>query len=389
MVFIGDDPMNLGLALQVAVVGWSHSGAPSRETLATLHKHRLGKKAFPLVVVVSDGNRAWTFGPGPESAVHGPMSAGQATRLLQAALDEPDVLAARSRLSALQRAIQSTEMPGVANAGLFATYHLRRSVPRRVDWASQADRARPMLGLQGRPLLTALGFHVETVPGQSLLLTGAGAHPRAVAVLLDEDEQFDHTSRRFSVSPVAWGLQVAGRHEVPWLIAIRGTQIRLYPGRPGVGVSRKGQVETWFELDLALLDDDHAALLPLVFTADALAEDGTVAELLAGSAQYAAALSERLRDRVYEDVVPVLATAVARQLPGLGIELDSAGLDRAYRLTLRILFRLLFQAYAEDRELLPYTRNEHYRRNALKTVAADLVAAPDTVFDERSQHLLG
>ena len=33
------------------------------------------------------------------------------------------------------------------------------------------------------------------------------------------------------------------------------------------------------------------------------------------------------------------------------------GLDRSYKLTLRILFRLLFQAYAEDRGLLPFGRN--------------------------------
>ena len=178
--------------------------------------------------------------------------------------------------------------------------------------------------------------------------------PHAVAVLLDASEQFDQSSPRYQVSPVAWGLQVAARNEVPWLMVLRGSQIRLYPAKPGVGVGRKGQVETWFELDLALLGDDEAGLLGLVFSADALAPDGTVDELLAGSKQYATALGERLRDRIYVDVVPTLATAVAEELPGLGVPLDQAGLDRSYKLTLRILFRLLFQAYAEDRGLLPY-----------------------------------
>ena len=44
----------------------------------------------------------------------------------------------------------------------------------------------------------------------------------------------------------------------------------------------------------------------------------------------------------------------------------------AYRLTLRILFRLLFQAYAEDTRLLPLHRNERYTRESLKELARDL-----------------
>lgn len=38
---------------------------------------------------------------------------------------------------------------------------------------------------------------------------------------------------------------------------------------------------------------------------------------------------------------------------------------------MRIFFRILFQAYAEDRKLLPYGIGERYTRNALKTMAQD------------------
>jgi hypothetical protein len=50
----------------------------------------------------------------------------------------------------------------------------------------------------------------------------------------------------------------------------------------------------------------------------------------------------------------------------------SRNLGYAYRLSLRILFRLLFQAYAEDRGLLPYGRNRRFDRHSLKNLAMTL-----------------
>src|SRR6185437_13810412 len=43
-----------------------------------------------------------------------------------------------------------------------------------------------------------------------------------------------------------------------------------------------------------------------------------------------------------------------------------------YEMALVILFRLLFIAYAEDKELLPYKTNEFYRDRSLKKKARDL-----------------
>ena len=76
--------------------------------------------------------------------------------------------------------------------------------------------------------------------------------------------------------------------------------------------------------------------------------------------------------KMYEQIVPRLSLAIAPQLPALGHELDREGLDLAYQLTLRVFFRLLFQAYAEDRKLLPFGENPRYDRNALNTLASDL-----------------
>ena len=67
--------------------------------------------------------------------------------------------------------------------------------------------------------------------------------------------------------------------------------------------------------------------------------------------------------------------------------MDPEGLDLAYQLTLRVFFRMLFQVYAEDRKLLPYGENSTYDRNAIKTLAKDLLKRDDDSFDEDSTAL--
>ena len=44
-------------------------------------------------------------------------------------------------------------------------------------------------------------------------------------------------------------------------------------------------------------------------------------------------------------------------------------------MALTVLFRLLFIAYAEDRDLLPYQSNGAYQRRSLKTKAQELADA--------------
>jgi hypothetical protein len=379
-VVTGRDPAGMGL--QVAVADWGSPTHPSREILRKLHAERQGKRVFPLVVMLRRGDDAFLLGPGHDAgAMHLPVS--QAERVLQAALDEIDGLAAHKRLASLQRLTGSVGTAGVTNEGLFAGHYLATSAPRRADWREAAERARPLLSLRHETLIRNLGFTTKRSAGHALLLSAQTA-TRAVAVLLETEEQFDAAAPRFHLSPVAFGLRVAARAEVPWLIVLRGSQIRLYPARPGVGVGQKGQADTWFELDLAVVDDDQAALLSLVFSADALGPGGSTDQLLEGSAQFAVELGQRLRDRIYDRAVPRLARGLAAQLPAMGKTVDSNGLDLAYRLSLKVLFRLLFQAYAEDRGLLPYGRNARYDRNALKTWAADLAHDPDQPFDPHS-----
>jgi hypothetical protein len=307
---------------------------------------------------------------------------------MQAALLEPSATAARARVLRARDALETAEVPGFDSQGLFAIRELTWGVPRRADWSAACERSRALMAAspRGADLIRGLGFDSHTIAGNALLLTVGDEPPRAVAILLNDDESFDAESSRFGRSPIYHGLDIARRNNVRWLVVARGPQLRLYPTAPDVGVGRRGATQTYFGLDLALLDDGHAGYLELAFSGRALAPGGSVDEMLDASRDYAVSLGERLRERIYEEVVDrlsvAIAEAIAREAP-----LDEARLALAYRLTLRILFRLLFQAYAEDTRLLPLHRNERYTRASLKELARDLADHPDRPHDPRSTSL--
>ncbi|MEZ0341676.1 hypothetical protein ACAG25_17035 [Mycobacterium sp. pV006] len=376
-VYLGPDPFGLG-GFQVAVA--TAATAPSRQVLRDLFGARKGKTQVQLVVAVVHDGTVHLFGPDPQAQpIELPIE--QAERQLQSVLAEPDVLAATERFAGFRKAGDSTGVPGFTNSGLFATHHLTKNVPQRADWEGLGNHALPLLSLRRTKLIEALGFKTQAGPNGTLLLSIDGHPPRAVAILLDDTEQFDAKTQRFQLSPVAFGLAVASRQEVPWLVVLRKDQIRLYPGRDGVGVGSKGQAETYFEVDLSIIDSEYAALLPLIFSASALTTDGTADELLRDSGRYATELGARLRERIYDEIVPPVAVEVAQRLAkNAGVKLDADGLSTAYRVTLRILFRLLFQAYAEDRGLLPSGRNEGFDANSLKTNARRLLESDTEEF---------
>lgn len=69
------------------------------------------------------------------------------------------------------------------------------------------------------------------------------------------------------------------------------------------------------------------------------------------------------------------------------VEEQKAVLDEAYHQAMIILFRMLFVAYAEDRELLPLGVNDAYTANALNTLASRMLDDPDKGFSETSTSL--
>ncbi len=368
-VHFGPNPKGLG-SFEIATAVSSHS--PSAPELRQLHKSRLQGRDTSLVVAVVHGETVWMFGP--DTTLQPQKQAiDSATRHLQAALDEGDSLQATKRFLSLSDAQSQTQMPGVRNRGLFATYHLRENSKRRADWSKFQDDSARIVRSRSRQLIEDLGFVVTETANHTLVLNDSVDATRAVALLLDESESFENESPRFHSSPVAWGLSIAAERGVPWLIMLRKEQIRLYPARDGVGVGQKGQTETYLELDLAGLGEEYMGLLTLIFSAEALGEKGSAQELLDESVRYATALGTRLRERIYERVVPDLAKAVALEIRKSGRELDVTGLQDAYRATLRILFRFLFQAYAEDRGLLPAGRNTDFDEHSLTLFASKAV----------------
>ena len=380
-VYIGPDPHGLG-GIQIAVA--DSDVPPSRQTLRELHAARRGRTNVQLVVAVTHDGATHLIGPDPQSLPI-ELPTDQAERQLQSVLTEPDVVAATERLAGFRKARESTGIPGFSNSGLFATHHITSNVPHRSDWDALGRQAAPLITLRSRKLVEALGFVVQPGANGTLTLSSGGQPPRAVAILLEDSEHFDTKAARFQLSPVAFGLAAAARAGLPWLVVLRKDQIRLYAGRDGVGVGSKGQADTYFEIDLSTIDSEYAALLPLIFSADALAADGSTDELLRDSARFASDLGARLRERIYEEIVPGMAVEVARRLEQQGaITLSADGLQTAYRVTLRILFRLLFQAYAEDRGLLPSGRNEGFDANSLKTNARRLSDSNSAEFGDSS-----
>ena len=358
-----------GLEVVLARAGRKPGAADLRTAWA---KRRAGRVSPVLLVAVYPVHGEWRTalcGPaGEQPAVHDDIELSQAERLAAVALDEPNRHAAtRFLLAALPEL--GSDMPGLRNVGLLATQELRAGVPDMAEWEVAVGRARPLLGLRGRPLVERLGFGVEVLSTNTSLLTVNGRN-RAIAVFCDEDEPFDAPAQRFDgTSPVSRGLAVADQKHVDWVILTRAAEIRLYAARPDTGVGRKGRAETFVELNLSLLPTDLAGYLPLLFSADALAENGTLERILDESDRFASSLAVRLRDRVYFETVPTLAQAVAARLGDRPTEND---LDDAYEQVMVTLFRLLFVAYAEDKDLLPYRTNSHYADHSLKKMAIRL-----------------
>jgi len=376
-------------ALEVALATSRHR--PKAGDVRALWKLRQGRRPSPLLLVVAyedrDGIRVTVCGPvGENPPLVADLEPSQVERLAGAALAEPSRHAAVRLLVAMLPEVGS-DLPGLRNSGLLATQELHQGVPRRHDWPEACAKGREVLSLRGRALVEGLGFSVEPLSVTSSVLKVKDAK-RAVAIFLDEGEAFDDAGERFGTSPVSQALALADREGLPWVVLTRARQVRLYSARVDTGVGRKGRADTYVEVDLALLPEDHAGFVPLLFGAGALAEQGTIEEILERSADFAADLGARLRDRVYFEAVPQLATAIARGAHRA--DPDEAELADAYEETLVVLFRLLFVAYAEDKDLLPYRTNSRYNDHSLKRLARRLAewrAKETAPFDSQATDL--
>ncbi|MEA3549235.1 Eco57I restriction-modification methylase domain-containing protein [Pseudarthrobacter sp. C1] len=362
LVFLG----NGADALEVLLA--QTSSKPTKAAVEHLWKARWNRRAAPVLLVAaypsSKGVKASVYGLGEDAAFVPELDLEVAEAIARLGLNSGDsIQAARAiqeRLSSLD-----SEHHGLWNSGLFSTYALTKNAPKLGGWAEANRRAESARTKSGRDLLKALGWATEEIGSTGTLLK-SGETLTAVAILLQSNETFERTSSRFnSASPVAHGLTEAKKRGLKWVVVANDSVLRLYSTDPGVGVGRKGETETFTQVDLALLGKDEGAYLPLLFSPEALSVGGSVGTLLVSSTEHASSVGDRLRQRVYEHVVPVLAQAVARRLDAK----TPAQLEDAYHHSMIVLFRLLFIAYAEDGDLLPYRTDARYNAKSLKQLA--------------------
>jgi hypothetical protein len=358
-------------AIEVGVV--QAQSRPTAATLQTAWRARRAGRASPLLLAALYKDKAAICGPsGEDPPVRFDLDVGQAERLCRAALEQPDRHAA---LAFVGQALPSLEtaVPGLRNEGLFALHALSIDAQRRTEWREASSKSKAVVARRGQDLLSGLGFTVERLDNLTLLLRGK-IRRSALAVLVDPSEIPEAGVPRFNnLSPISYALAKADAEGLPWVVMVHGDRLRLYPTSVGVGVGRRGRTETYVEVQTSVLSDEHLGYLWLLFSADGLDPDGPVAQLLEGSKRFAGDLADRLRERIYEEVVPGLATVIARARKLKAPKAED--LDLTYRMALTVLFRLLFIAYAEDRDLLPYRTNEAYRRRSLKQKAQELADA--------------
>lgn len=355
------------------VVAARASAAPSRSAMTAAHQARRAGRAAPVLLAVLHPEGAALCGPaGEKPAVWSNLEAARVERLCGEALAQPD---RHSALRFLSQALPSleTDLPGIHNEGLLSIHNLRHGVRRRPDWTAAGRKAKEAVGTRELELLGALGFRVAPLDNLThILMSGDdGLRRTALAVLLHDRESAEAGSPRFnSLSPVTYALKKADDENLSWVLMVQGNRLRIYSTATDRGVGRRGRTETYVECQTPLLADPDLAYLWLIFSAEALTRDGSLDQILDESRRFAGDLADRLRERIYDQVIPRLARGIADARntgPATAPELA-----RTYDMALTVLFRLLFIAYAEDCDLLPYRTNDAYRRRSLKKKAQEL-----------------
>ncbi len=363
------------LALEVAVL--ESDRRPTSPELRDYLDDRAGKRVAPVLAVIlwGEGKAALGSRVGDATTIVTDADRDQVERLCSAALDAPD---RHGAIRFLMHSLPQLEapIPGLRNAGLFALHELEHGVPRLPIWDQGVQKGQSLLAQRGRKLIEGLGFSIEPLPGPASVLVAKGTK-LAVAVFLERSDEIDPPASRFDgMSAISYALAKADHENLDYVVVSAGAVLRVYPVKPGIGAGRRGRTETFVELNLDLLRNPDAGYLWLLCSADALVAGGSFQAILERSEIFAADLGTRLRSRVYESVVPGIAKAIAqaRKLRKPTAE----QLRETYEMALLVLFRLLFVAYAEDKDLLPYQRSHSYRSHSLKEIARRLQSAIET-----------
>lgn len=255
------------------------------------------------------------------------------------------------------------------------------------------------------PVLAALGWrHLSRPPAD------AGRRDIADAVLFRDDASLEAARReRHAVNRLRHGTVIteweardrpldraSGGRETPsnqvlrymrraaeqthgefrWGLLTTGRLWRLYDSRA------PSRAEGFVELDLGAVlalppgpDRDHwlrvflALFRPAAFAPGALDGSSFLDEALAEGRRYEQRVTAALSGAVFNQVFPEIVAAIGREARGARPE-DAAWREVAREAALRLLYRLLFVLYAEDRDLLP-VHHPGYQPSSLRKLRLD------------------
>ena len=245
--------------------------------------------------------------------------------------------------------------PGVLNQRLFDSERLK-AFARGFHAPADSQEVSALEQEQGSALtreqevsfFASLGCRV--VQRDEAYLLHADEDVAAAAVFCAADKPIGALSDRFEgQAPLAYALSAAKETRASWVVVVRGPEVRLYPVSGEAGVGGGSREATFAAINLSLLGSERDKYAHMLFSAEAFREGGHLEQLLDSSRDFVAELGSRLRERIYDETVPLIASAVARRLPTDTDTISDADLDDAFEQVMLVLFRLLFVAYGEHK----------------------------------------
>ncbi|SPE34495.1 conserved hypothetical protein [Acidobacteriia bacterium SbA2] len=267
------------------------------------------------------------------------------------------------------------------------------------------------------PVLRELGFmtarvcNFPTKSGMGLRLENPAEPGRLLAVCLpypwgrelDRKDEV-HDSETPEVTPTFAVIDLLAQEDVRWVILTNGKLWRLYSQRA------HSRATNYYEIDLeevlsrqTFQHDVETAFryFWLLFRMQAFrAEErelqgkkiplSMLDRVLVGSEEYAKALGESLKTRVFVDAFPELAEgfiAYRRQREGRDVEFSDSDLAVIYQGTLTLLYRILFLLYAESRDLLPVRSSREYSQASLTRLKQEVAEPAGSILDETEEKI--
>jgi hypothetical protein len=357
-------------SLEVVVAKASAPVADGRAIRAW--RARLDRRPIPLVLAIESADGPLVVGPAGDP----PPVVNLDLRLVLdelAAARELDPLDVRRRLPEVWELTRGAAgLAGLRNVSLFSAHYLRARAPQLPDWDELAAIGRAALSAKDLSVrLDALDFESEK-KGEGIYVLRSDGRPAAAVLSYPAGRDLDRAASGGDL-PVAGLLREMDAVGAEWGVLASGEVWRLY------SATHPARTTSFAEVDLAKLADP--AYIGALFSARALRRGGLAETIASGSRDFAVALGDRLRDRIYVEVVPLIARAIGDELERLGEPAETqVELEAVYDATLTLLYRLLFVLYAEAREYLPVGASAAYRDHSLRNRIEKVIA---TIASER------